>query len=98
MKLNSLPKLVSATALALSLAVLPSTLSASAQTTPTDTGTTGTTGTDNTNTTYSQTAGDRDFDWGWLGLLGLIGLAGLARKNEDPAPRYRTTDEAPNRY
>ncbi|VXD21418.1 conserved exported hypothetical protein [Planktothrix serta PCC 8927] len=93
MKLNSLPKLVSATALALSLAVLPSTLSASAQTAPTDTGI------DNNNTIpYSATAGDRDFDWGWLGLLGLIGLAGLARKNEEPSTRYRTTDEAPNRY
>lgn len=23
---------------------------------------------------------DNDFDWGWLGLLGLIGLAGLAGK------------------
>jgi hypothetical protein len=23
-----------------------------------------------------------DFDWGWLGLLGLIGLAGLAGKNK----------------
>lgn len=92
MKLTSFPQFVSATALALSLAVLPSTLSASAQTSPTDTGV------DNNNTTYSRTVVDRDFDWGWLGLLGLIGLAGLARKNEDPAPRYRTPDEATNRY
>lgn len=92
MNINSLPKLVSATALVLSLTILPSILPASAQTTPTNTGT------ENNSTTYRTTTTDRDFDWGWLGLLGLIGLAGLARKTEEPVARYRTPDEAPNRY
>ncbi len=36
-----------------------------------------------TDNTQTQT-GDRDFDWGWLGLLGLAGLAGLAKKKEQP--------------
>jgi MYXO-CTERM domain-containing protein len=43
-------------------------------------------------TTATEDAGDRDFDWGWLGLLGLAGLAGLARKPEEPA-RYRDPNE-----
>lgn len=89
MKHNSLPKIIGASVLAASLAVLPSTLSASAQSAQTDT---------NANTTETQqTAGDRDFDWGWLGLLGLLGLAGLARKHEEPAVRYREPDEAGTR-
>lgn len=49
--------------------------------------------------------GDRDFDWGWLGLLGLAGLAGLSRKREE-AVRYTEpnemklsdTDGTSNRY
>ena len=27
--------------------------------------------------------GDRDWDWGWLGLLGLLGLAGLRGRSDD---------------
>lgn len=27
--------------------------------------------------------GDRDVDWGWLGLLGLAGLLGLKRRDRD---------------
>ncbi|MBW4638093.1 MAG: WGxxGxxG-CTERM domain-containing protein [Gloeocapsa sp. UFS-A4-WI-NPMV-4B04] len=57
---------------------------------------TGTTTTTPGTTVYQQTSpatGDRDFDWGWLGLLGLAGLAGLARKNEEPV-RYRDPDTA----
>jgi hypothetical protein len=27
--------------------------------------------------------GDRDRDWGWLGLLGLLGLAGLRGRRDD---------------
>ncbi|MCD8487363.1 WGxxGxxG family protein [Oscillatoria amoena NRMC-F 0135] len=84
MKLSHLSKGVSAGILSLSLAMLPATFSASAQTTvsPTEPG---------TPTTVVE--GDRDdgFDWGWLGLLGLIGLAGLMRKPADTT-RYRDPD------
>ena len=37
--------------------------------------------------------GDRDFDWGWLGLLGLLGLAGLAKKSHSEPTRYREPGE-----
>jgi MYXO-CTERM domain-containing protein len=80
MKYSTLQKLFGASALAVSLSVLPTVLPASAQEAPTDT------------TPTQETAADRDFDWGWLGLLGLIGLAGLARKNDDNV-RYREPDE-----
>jgi hypothetical protein len=94
MKLRILPQFIGASVLAVSLAVAPS-LSASAQTSPTAPGTTdptapGTTAPDTTapGTTTTpdatvDTRGDRDFDWGWLGLIGLAGLAGLMRKNDD---------------
>lgn len=101
MKRNSLAKFVGATVLTLSLAIAPS-LSASAQTGGTGGTGTGTTGTDTTGTGTTGTnirtnqAGDRDFDWGWLGLLGLAGLAGLARKNDDHAVRYRDPNETTN--
>lgn len=87
MRLTAFSKLAGATVLALGLSTLPLTLPASAQT---DT-TTGTT--DRTTDTTTNQQGDRDFDWGWLGLLGLIGLAGLARKNDEPTVRYRDRDE-----
>lgn len=93
MKHSNLSKILGSGVLALSLAVLPSTLPASAQTStsPTTTTTSPTTtttdpNTSTTTTTY-RTEGDRDFDWGWLGLLGLAGLAGL-RRREEPT-RYR---------
>jgi hypothetical protein len=87
----NLPKLVGASALALSMSLLPLALPGVAQTAPgTGTGTDAAPGT---------TTGTRDvvrvndgFDWGWLGLLGLIGLAGLARKDEPTA--YREPDVA----
>lgn len=86
MKFNSLPKVIASAALAVGLAVLPSTLSASAQTAaPND-----------MTTTTTDNAGDRDFDWGWLGLLGLVGLAGLAKRSEEPSVRYRERDEVTN--
>lgn len=90
MKLSNLSKFVGAGVIALSMAAMPIILPVSAQTD--STGTTDTTGdamqnqgTDNVDT------GDRDFDWGWLGLLGLGGLAGLAKRSEpvryqDPNP------------
>lgn len=90
MKSNSLVNWMGGSLLALSLAILPSALPASAQTTaPTDTTTTtpGTTNTVNTDNT------DDGFDWGWLGLLGLIGLAGLKGRDRDTTTTYadRTT-------
>lgn len=74
-------------ALALCLSVLPSTLSASAQTAtdPIAPGDTAITADDN----YD----DNRSDWGWLGLLGLIGLAGL--KGRDRAHDTRTGHVAP---
>lgn len=88
MKHSDFSKIVGTSALALSVAILPITLPASAQS---DTGS-GNTG-ENTQSqgTESAETGDRDFDWGWLGLIGLAGLAGLARKREEPT-RYRDPD------
>lgn len=93
MKLSKLSKVVGAGALTLSIAILPSTLPASAQT---GTGTDTTTTTPNTTLDNTQTGGmesaergDRDFDWGWLGLLGLAGLAGLAGKKRHEPTAYR---------
>jgi len=85
---RNLTSAIGAGVLTLSMAVVPMTLSASAQTsaTPSTSGTTTTTsqGTDN----YA-TRND-GFDWGWLGLLGLFGLAGLAgRKRVEENTRYR---------
>jgi hypothetical protein len=87
MKLVTLSKFAGASVLALSLAVLPSTLSASAQTgAPDATGT-------QTETQTQAVDADRDFDWGWLGLLGLIGLAGLAKRPRESVTAYRNPDE-----
>jgi len=85
MKSAALSKFIGAGVISLSLATLPLTLPASAQT---DAGTTST-----YNTTDTAVEGDRDFDWGWLGLLGLIGLAGLTKRHEEPV-RYREPEEA----
>jgi MYXO-CTERM domain-containing protein len=89
MKRSHLSNLLGASAIGLSLAILPLSLPVAAQTdapgtttAPDSTTTTPVQGTDNANT------GDRDFDWGWLGLIGLAGLAGLSRKHEEPT-RYR---------
>ncbi|PZO51643.1 MAG: hypothetical protein DCF15_14695 [Phormidesmis priestleyi] len=73
MKNKSLTTWLGTGAIALSLAVLPSTLPASAQT-DTDPITPGDTAT---------TTDDDGFDWGWLGLLGLVGLAGLKGRDHD---------------
>ncbi|MGG6238866.1 WGxxGxxG family protein [Nodosilinea sp. AN01ver1] len=100
MKSNFVSKWVGASALALSLAVLPSALPAAAQTTP-----------DPVDPTLSDDVApepvapgagysdpgyaveDDGFDWGWLGLLGLLGLAGLAGRNRDrTTTTYRTDD------
>ena len=79
-------KLIGAGALATSLAFLPLALPASAQnsgeTTDSTSGTSSYQGTDSTR-------GDRDFDWGWLGLIGLAGLAGLAKGKRSEPVAYR---------
>ena len=92
MKLSDLSKFAGAGILAASLAVVPLTLPASAQT---DTETTPRTDVNTTRTETRTDAYDNEFDWGWLGLLGLLGLAGLARKREEPV-RYREVDREPD--
>ncbi|PZO17601.1 MAG: hypothetical protein DCF25_10915 [Leptolyngbya foveolarum] len=75
MKNKSLATWLGTGAVALSLAVLPSTLPASAQTAtdPVD-----------PNGVVTVPATDDDgFDWGWLGLIGLAGLAGLKGRDHD---------------
>ncbi|HEY9811187.1 MAG TPA: WGxxGxxG family protein [Halomicronema sp.] len=95
MNRSSIRNLIGASVVAASLAVLPATLPASAQTnTPSGTDTTTTSPnyrTDDVRTT--DTTRDNDFDWGWLGLLGLLGLAGLARRKE---PARYTTERDPD--
>ena len=84
MKNKSLSTWLGTGALAISLAVLPSTLPASAQVNsdPVVPG--------NTVTTVDD--GDDGFDWGWLGLLGLIGLAGLKGRDRDHDTRSSYAD------
>lgn len=89
MKRSNLSKVFGASVLSLSMAVLPLTMPSNAQTETTDTTTDLT-----TQPVTTTTQGDRDFDWGWLGLLGLIGLAGLAGGNrKEESVRYREPDE-----
>ncbi len=86
MKISNFSKLLSAGVIAASLAILPSTVSAQAQT-------------DTAPNTYEQPTGDvyttnteNDSDWGWLGLLGLAGLAGLIPKKRQETV-YRSNTE-----
>lgn len=87
MKLSNLSKVVGVGAIALSTAILPLNMPASAQTDTGTTGTTGTTGVEREGVAYQET--ENDFDWGWLGLLGLLGLAGLAGKKRSEPTAYR---------
>lgn len=93
MKTSRISKLVGASILSLSLGILPSALPASAQNN--DPGTTIDNNTNAPGERVAGEAGDRDFDWGWLGLLGLLGLAGLkgGSKHKNSA-QYSTS--APN--
>jgi LPXTG-motif cell wall-anchored protein len=79
-------KVIGTTALVASLAIMPLSAPAQAQTNTDGTTTTA----PNTGVYNERTDGDRNFDLGWLGLLGLIGLAGLTgkKRNEEPT-RYR---------
>lgn len=87
MKASNLSKFAAASAIAVSLAIVPSTLPASAQTNNTTIDRTGPT----VDTTPFQETRDDNNNWGWLGLLGLIGLANLFRKDE-PKTVYRDRD------
>lgn len=90
MKSNSVSKWLGASALALSLAILPSTLPAAAQVTPDPVDPTlAEPGAAYADPAYAE---DDGFDWGWLGLLGLLGLAGLAGRNKERTTTYRTDD------
>lgn len=94
MKRSDLSKVVGAGVLSVSLALVPLTLPSYAQTSPgSGAGTTSPTGDTTTQQSTESEQGDRDFDWGWLGLLGLGGLAGLARKKQETHVAYREPDE-----
>ncbi|MDF5724996.1 MAG: hypothetical protein PUP91_32005 [Rhizonema sp. PD37] len=84
---SNFTKIISASILTLSLAVLPSTLPASAQSGSSSSSTSTSPTTTDTNQTSATDTGT-GFDWGWLGLLGLIGLGGLARKNRVETTTY----------
>lgn len=94
MKVTSVSKVLSASIIAASIAILPLSLPASAQTdtqpnttTPTTENTTGPTV---DTTPFQETSGGNN-NWGWLGLLGLIGLANLFRKPKQTVT-YTETD------
>lgn len=88
MKRSNLSTLIGASAIGMSLAILPLVpVSAQTDTTP------GITTTEPVQGINNVEQGDRDFDWGWLGLIGLAGLAGLSGKKEAPTV-YRDPDVA----
>ena len=94
MKISNASKLVGASVLAASVALVPFNLPASAQSnTGTDNTTTTTTDGTNQGVSNADYNNDNDFDWGWLGLLGLAGLAGLAGRKRHDEVRYRDPDE-----
>lgn len=81
----SLSKFIGISVLSLSISILPTMLPASAQSNTDPSG--------NMNAPGERVAGesgDRDFDWGWLGLFGLLGLAGLkGGKKQETTTQYR---------
>jgi len=92
MKNKSLVTWLGTGAIALSFAVLPLTLPASAQT--------ATDPVDPVDPVGTVVTTDDGFDWGWLGLLGLLGLAGLKGRDRDhdrttPVERTTTASTAP---
>ncbi|MBD2234301.1 WGxxGxxG family protein [Phormidium tenue] len=90
MKNKSLATWLGTGALAVSLAVLPSILPASAQTNTGGDGI-GTTS-DGIDTTTTTNDNDDGFDWGWLGLIGLAGLAGLKGRDREHDNRTSYAD------
>lgn len=91
MKRSDLSKLVGASAIGLGVAILPLSMPVSAQTDTAPGTTIAPDATTQTQPIQEVNTGDRDFDWGWLGLIGLAGLAGLSGKREEPV-RYRDPD------
>jgi len=94
MKLSKVSKVVSAGAIAASLAILPLTVPAQAQTqnSAPDTTSSQQSGQQSTGVSTANTDNTDDFDWGWLGLLGLAGLAGLLPKKRHETVHYSTQD------
>ena len=95
MKRSDLSKVAGAGVLALSLAILPGVMPASAQTNTAPAGTNGNNNDPNrtvVDTTPLQESESDNNHWGALGLLGLIGLANLFRKDEPT--RFRDPDPA----
>ena len=89
MKRSDLSKAIGAGIIAAGLAIVPANLPASAQTN-TAPGTNGTTTTTTPSSDVYRAEGDRDFDWGWLGLLGLSGLFGLMPRKHTETVNYTT--------
>lgn len=109
MKLANFSKVVGASLISASVAILPLSLPASAQTETQPTTTTPNTTTPNTttedktsptfDTTPFQETKDDNNNWGWLGLLGLIGLANLFRKPKTTVySEPDVTTRSTNRY
>lgn len=88
MKRSDLSKAIGAGIIAAGLAIVPANLPAFAQTN-TAPGTNSTTTTTPSSDVY-RAEGDRDFDWGWLGLLGLSGLFGLMPRKRTETVNYTT--------
>jgi hypothetical protein len=83
MKDFNLSKIVGASVLAASIAILPLSLPVSAQTnTQPNTTTEDKTSPTFDTTPFQETRNDNN-NWGWLGLIGLIGLANLFRKPKE---------------
>lgn len=99
MKNSKLSKVVGASIVAATLAVMPLSLPASAQTdsAPTTTQISPESNAPTIDTTPFQETRNDNNNWGWLGLLGLIGLANFLRKPKhtvayrDPDPASSTT-------
>ena len=94
MKISDLSKIFGASVLAASIAILPLSLPASAQTDTQSSPTTEDRTSPTIDTTPFQETRNDNNNWGWLGLLGLIGLANLFRKPKEPV-RYTEPDTTP---
>lgn len=91
MRLHNLHKVVRTGVFTLSLAVLLSTMSASAQNSSNFNSANANYSTNTNAQTTRVVERDDDTDFGWLGLLGLAGLAGLLRK-----PKQTVVDRTPD--
>lgn len=105
MKVSNFSKVAGASIIAASIAIMPLSLPASAQTDTQPTTTTpNTTTEDQTSPTidttpFQESNNDRSPNFGWLGLLGLIGLANLFRKPKQTAySEADVTTRSTNRY